>query len=77
MISVGAAVYQVGISEHRSTAKEHLSDLLAHGADRPPRWTLDIVHSRGRRNVTVAVAIELVATERVLMPHLEVDFWPT
>jgi len=76
VVPIGAAVYHVWIFQLRPTAEERLRDLLAHGADRSPRGTLHLVCSRRRRDVAVAVAVKLAAAERVLMPHLEVDFRP-
>lgn len=63
VIPVGSAVDEVGVLEHRSATEEHLCDLFPHRADWSPRWTLNVVHSWGCRNVTVAIAVELTATK--------------
>ena len=77
VVPVGAAVDEVRVLEHWSAAEEHLRDLLACGADRSPSRTVDVVRARGRRDMAVAVAVQLAPAERVLVPHLEVDLGPT
>ncbi|XP_012724814.2 POC1 centriolar protein homolog A isoform X1 [Fundulus heteroclitus] len=75
-VSVRPAVDQVRVAELGASADKHLRQLLLPGAERPPGHAAYPVMSRAGGDVAVAVAVQLAAAERVLVPDLQVELGP-
>ena len=76
MVPVCTAVNQVGVPQLGTAPEEQLRDLFAHRAHRTPCRAVDLVRPGRCRQVTEAIAVKLVTTIGILVPHLEMDFRP-